>query len=66
MLSLYNKPNGAKIDILYPTHGTSNILRTVTGRKTASFTGPGGRGITVEETSGKFRRFLESKCVIKN
>jgi hypothetical protein len=63
MQDLYLKRNGRKVDFLYPSHGTRNNLRTVTGIKLRSFTGPNGRGITVQEGSGQIRSLSVSKCV---
>ncbi len=64
MLSdLYHKRNDRKINVLYPVGGNSNVLRRVVGVKLASFTGPSGRGITVQETNGQIRSLSVSKCV---
>ncbi len=63
MQDLYHKRNGRKINVLYPSRGTRNNLRTVTGVKLRSFTGPNGRGITVQESNGKIRSLSVSKCV---
>jgi hypothetical protein len=60
---LYLVRNDRKINVLYPVHGNQNILRRVVGIKLASYTGPGGRGITVQETDGKIRSLSVSKCV---
>lgn len=60
---LYLKRNQRKINILYPVHGNCNVLRRVQGIKLASYTGPSGRGITVQETDGKVRSLSLSKCV---
>ena len=60
---LYYKRNERKIEVLYPVHGSRNILRTVRGVKLASFTGPSGRGITVQESDGKIRSLSVAKCV---
>jgi hypothetical protein len=61
--NLYLKRNERKISVLYPVHGSKNILRKVEGVKLASFTGPNGRGITVKENDGKIRSLSVSKCV---
>ena len=60
---LYHKRNERKVSFLYPKNGSKNILRSVTGVKVASFTGPSGRGITVREDSGLHKSFSLSKCV---
>jgi hypothetical protein len=62
--NLYLKRNERKISVLYPVHGSKNILRKVEGVKLASFTGPSGRGITVKENDGKIRSLSVSKCVV--
>ena len=49
MVNLSNKRNGRKVSFLYPVNGNKNVLRTVNGVKVKSFTGPGGKGITVHE-----------------
>lgn len=64
MIDLYNKRNDRKIAVLYPVHGNRNVLRRVEGIKLRSFTGPSGRGITVQEKDGKIRSLSLSKCVI--
>jgi hypothetical protein len=63
MNDLYLKRNDRKIDVLYPTGGNKNVLRTVRGVKLRSFTGPNGRGITVQESNGQIRSLSVSKCV---
>jgi hypothetical protein len=65
MVNLYNKRNDRKISCLYPVGGKSNILRRVEGVKLASFTGPGGRGITVQENDGKIRSLSMNKVVVR-
>ena len=60
---LYHKRNERKVSFLYPKHGSKNIPRAVKGVKVASFTGPNGRGITVQEDNGKIRSLSISKCV---
>ena len=55
MQDLYHKRNGRKINVLYPSRGTRNNLRTVTGVKLRSVPGPNGRGIAVQEGRGKIR-----------
>ena len=60
---LYLVRNDRKINVLYPVHGNRNILRRVVGIKLSSYTGPGGRGITVQETDGNIRSLSVSKCV---
>jgi hypothetical protein len=65
MVNLYNKRNERKISCLYPVGGTSNVLRRVEGVKLASFTGPGGRGITVQEKDGKIRSLSMNKVVVR-
>lgn len=63
LVDLYHKRNGRKVKFHYPIHGKFKVLREVEGKKVASFTGPNGRGITVQEKSGLHRSFLVSKCV---
>lgn len=60
---LYNKRNERKVAFLYPVNGSKNVLRKVEGIKVRSFTGPGGRGITVREVNGLHKSFSESKIV---
>ena len=63
MQDLYHKRNDRKVKFLYPTGGTSNVLRTVNGVKLKSGTGPSGRFITVRENNGQIRSMSEAKCV---
>lgn len=63
MSDLYLKRNERKIRVLYPVNGKRNVLRLVEGVKLKSFTGPNGRGITVQERDGKIRSLSVSKCV---
>ncbi len=65
LVNLYNKRNGQRVSVLYPKHGTSNILRRVEGVKKASFTGPSGKGITVVEDNGQVRGLSLSKVVVR-
>ena len=60
---LYHKRNGRKVSFLYPVNGSKNVLRSVSGVKVKSFTGAGGRGITVQEDSGLHKSFSQTKCV---
>ena len=60
---LHHKCNERKVSFLYPKHGSRNVLRSVTGVKIASFTGPSGRGITVREDNGLHKSFSLSMCV---
>ena len=60
---LYNKRNERKVSFLYPVNGNKNVLRRVTGVKVRSFTGPGGRGITVHESNGLHKSFSTAKIV---
>ena len=60
---LYHKRNGRKVSFLYPVNGSKNVLRSVSGVKVKSFTGPGGRGITVQEDNGLHKSFSLTKCV---
>ena len=60
---LYSKRNERKVSFLYPVGGNKNVLRKVEGVKLASFTGPSGRGITVQESNGQIRSLSVSKCV---
>ena len=63
MNDLYLKRNGRKINVLYPSRGTRNILRTVSGVKLRSGTSQNGRFITVQEGNGQIRSLSVSKCV---
>ena len=63
MANLYNRHNGLCVNVLYPVHGNKNILRRVVGVKLKSFIGPGGRGITVQQTCGKIRSLSLRKCI---
>jgi hypothetical protein len=63
MIELSNKRNGRKVSFLYPQGGNKNVLRRVEGVKIKSFTGPGGKGITVHESTGLHKSFSVSKIV---
>jgi hypothetical protein len=56
--------NNSPVSFWYPVHGNRNILRKVSGVKVASFTGPSGRGITVQQTNGQFRSCSLKKVVL--
>jgi len=60
---LYHKRNERKVSFLYPVNGSKNVLRSVSGVKVKSFTGPSGRGITVQEDNGLHKSFSLTKCV---
>jgi len=60
---LYHKRNERKVSFLYPVNGSKNVLRSVSGVKVKSFTGPNGRGITVHEDNGLHKSFSLTKCV---
>jgi len=60
---LYHKRNERKVSFLYPVNGSKNVLRSVSGTKVKSFTGPSGRGITVKEDNGLHKSFSLTKCV---
>jgi len=60
---LYSKRNERKVSFLYPVGGNKNVLRKVVGTKLKSFTGPNGRGITVQEDNGQIRSLSVNKCV---
>jgi len=62
--SLYHKRNERKINVSYPVGGNKNILRKVTGVKLRSYTGPSGRGITVQENNGQIRSLSLSKICL--
>ena len=55
MVDLSKKRNGRRIEVRYPSRGTSNVYRNVKGIKLRSGTGPNGKFITVQEDSGKIR-----------
>jgi len=63
MVNLSKKRNGRKINVLYPTHGNTNVLRRVDGVKLRSYTGPSGKGITVMQDDGKIVSLTLSKIV---
>jgi hypothetical protein len=63
MNDLYLKRNERKINVLYPTGGNKNVLRTVRGVKLRSGTGPSGQFITVQENNGQIRSLSVAKCV---
>lgn len=63
MANLYKRNNGRKVSVLYPVHGTKNVLRRVIGVKVRSFTGPNGRGITVQQKNGEIRSLSLRKCI---
>ena len=63
MVNLSNKRNGRKINVLYPTHGNTNVLRRVEGIKVRSYTGPSGKGITVKQNDGRVVSLTLSKIV---
>lgn len=63
MVDLSKKRNDRKVSFLYPVNGNKNVLRQVNGVKIRSFTGPGGKGITVREDSGLHKSFSLSKVV---
>jgi hypothetical protein len=64
MLDLSKKRNGRKINVLYPQGGNKNVLRTVSGTKLRSGTGPKGKFITVQEDNGQIRSLTLSKVVL--
>lgn len=63
MANLYKRNNGRMVSVLYPVHGTKNVLRRVIGVKVRSFTGPNGRGITVQQKNGEIRSLSLRKCI---
>ena len=63
MQDLYHKRNGRKVSVLYPSRGTRNVLRSVSGVKLRSGTSSNGRFITVQEGNGQIRSLSISKCV---
>jgi hypothetical protein len=63
MIDLSKKRNGRKINVLYPQGGNKNVLRTVSGTKLRSGTGPNGKFITVQEDNGQIRSLTLSKVV---
>jgi hypothetical protein len=63
MVDLSRKRNGRKINVLYPQGGNKNVLRSVSGVKLRSGTGPNGKFITVQETNGQIRSLTLSKVV---
>ena len=63
MANLYKRNNGRTVSVLYPVHGSRNVLRRVVGVKLRSFTGPNGRGITVQQKNGEIRSLSLRKVV---
>lgn len=62
-MNLYGKKNGQVVRVMYPVHGSRNVLRRVIGVKLKSYTGPNGKGITVTEADGKIRSLSLKKVV---
>lgn len=60
---LKNKRNGSRVSFLYPKHGNTNILRSVSGVIDHKGVGPNGPYVTVAEDSGAFRNFSAKKIV---
>ncbi len=64
MLDLSKKRNGRKINVLYPSSGNKNVLRSVSGIKLRSGTSKSGnKYITVQEDSGQIRSLSLDKVV---
>lgn len=66
MVDFYRKKNGRPVQVMYPTRGTSNVLRRVDGVKLRSGTGPSGRYIVVQESNGQIRSLSLKKIVQMN
>ena len=54
---------GERINVLYPTHGNRNNLRTVAGIVEKTGFGPNGPNITVKEDNGDYRTLSDKKIV---
>ncbi len=55
---------GKLIDVLYPVHGSRNILRSVEGVVEKRGTGPNGKYIVVKCTNGNYRSLSLKKIVV--
>ena len=63
---LVNSPKvGDKVDILYPVHGTRNILRGIVGVVVKEGVGPNGPYVTVD-SENVFRSLSLKKIVSKS
>lgn len=51
------------VNVLYPVHGTKNILRRVSGEVVNHGTGPNGKYVTVQEKNGSIRSLSLKKIV---
>ncbi len=51
------------VNVLYPVHGTKNILRRVSGEVVKRGTGPNGQYVTVQEKNGSIRSLSLKKIV---
>lgn len=54
---------GKMVDVLYPVHGSRNILRSITGVVEKRGTGPNGKYIVVKCTNGSYRSLSLKKIV---
>lgn len=54
---------GDVVNCLYPKHGNSNVLRRHAGVVVSRGLGPGGRYITVQDSSGVIRSLSEAKII---
>jgi hypothetical protein len=57
---------GKTVDILYPIHGSRNILRSIEGVVEKRGTGPNGKYIVVKCTTGGYRSLSLKKIVVMN
>jgi len=60
---LKNKRSGSRVSFLYPRHGNTNVLRSVTGVIDRKGVGPNGPYVTVNEGSTGYRTFSAKKIV---
>lgn len=63
---LKGKRVGSVVSVMYPTHGSLNILRRVSGKIIRKGTGPNGPNVTIEEHIGnkvRYRTLSRKKCV---
>ena len=59
-----HKRIGSFINVMYPVHGTRNVLRRVAGEVIAKGSGPNGPFLTVQEANGQIRSLSTKKIVV--
>lgn len=55
--------SGDQVSLLYPKHGSMNVLQRIVGEVVSYGVGPNGKYITVQSDNGVFRSLSESKIV---